>query len=170
MKNTHLDVSDARCIEPQIQRANTSALDASLGYSLRRAQLSTYSEFTLFMEKYEIRPSQFAVLVLLGANPGMTQSLVADTLNIQKANLVGLLDTLQTRGLLERRKISGDRRSFALHLTRKGRSLLRKLEASHARLEAGLQKRLGKAESKRLLDLLHDFTDRVPKPENHSLK
>ena len=100
----------------------TNSLDSSLGYSLRRAQLSTYRDFTSFMDKLEVRPSQFAVLVLIRSNPGLTQAAVSETLGIQKANFVALLDRLEERGLAERRKVGGDRRSSALYLTR-GRSL-----------------------------------------------
>lgn len=133
-------------------------LDASLGYSLRRAQLSTYGDFVTVMERFEIRPSQFAVLVLIRANPGLTQSAISLTLGIQKANFVALLDRLEGRGLTERRKVPEDRRSSALHLTRAGETFVKKLEAAHAVLETNLSVRLGEKRSRQLLALLHEFT------------
>jgi len=136
---------------------DTTVLERSLGYSLRRAQLSTYTEFNESMEKFAIRPSQFALLVLLRSNPGVTQSQVAETLAIQKANLVGLLDELQTRGILIRRSVPGDRRVFALYLTRTGESLMKKVEASHAEMEAKLRRRLDENRIEMLLSLLHAF-------------
>lgn len=138
---------------------DTTLLDGSLGYSLRRAQLSTYAEFNRFMEKYGLRPSQFAVLVLIRKNPGMRQSEVAKTLTIQKANLVGLIHELQTRGLVARQPVPTDRRVSALHLTRAGELLMRKAEASHANLEAKLRSRLGESCSNQLLAVLHAFTN-----------
>ena len=135
----------------------TGALDASLGYSLRRAQLSTYEDFSSFIDKFEIRPSQFTVLVLIRSNPGLTQSAVSTTLGIQKANFVSLLDRLEERGLTERRKVGGDRRSSALHLTDAGEAFVKKLEAAHAAFEKKLTKRLGEKRSRQLLSLLHEF-------------
>jgi DNA-binding MarR family transcriptional regulator len=133
-------------------------LDQSLGYSLRRAQLSTYSEFTRFMEKFDVRPSQFTVLVLLRYNPGLTQSAVSTVLSIQKANLVSLLDGLEERGLIERRSVASDRRAFALYLTRPGETFTKKMEAGHVKLETSIRKRLGDASSAQLLRLLHAFS------------
>jgi DNA-binding MarR family transcriptional regulator len=138
----------------------TDALDCSLGYLLRRAQLSTYAEFTSFMEKLEIRPSQFAVLVLIRSNPGLTQAAVSNTLGIQKANFVALLDRLEERGLAERRKVGGDRRSSALYLTRAGEAFARKMELAHSQLEAQLFSRLGEKRSRLLLEMLLEFSQK----------
>ncbi len=137
-----------------------AALSSSIGFSLRRAQLSTFLEFTAAMEKHDIRPSQFAVLVLIRSNPGLKQTAISKALGIQKANFVALLDRLEKRGLTERRKVGGDRRSFALHLTRAGEISVAKMEAAHSAFERRLTERLGPTRSKLLLQLLNDFSDR----------
>ena len=82
-----------------------AVLSSSVGFSLRRAQMSTFQEFTAAMEKHGIRPSQFAVLVLIRSNPGLKQTAISKALGIQKANFVALLDRLEKRGLTERRKV-----------------------------------------------------------------
>ena len=87
------------------QQITTAALDDSIGYLLKRAQFSTYGEFAAAMDDFEIRPSQYATLVLIHANPGLKQSALGGTLGIQKANFVALLDGLEVRGLTERRRI-----------------------------------------------------------------
>jgi DNA-binding MarR family transcriptional regulator len=137
-----------------------AALSSSIGFSLRRAQISTFQEFTEAMEKHGIRPSQFAVLVLIRSNPGLKQSAISKALGIQKANFVALLDRLEKRGLTERRTVGGDRRSFALHLTRAGEISVARMEAAHLAFERGLIKRLGPTRSKLLLQLLNDFSER----------
>jgi DNA-binding MarR family transcriptional regulator len=142
---------------------DTTALDRSLGYTLRRAQLSTYPEFTRFMSEFLIRPSQFAVLVLIRHNPGLTQSEVSSVLEIKKTNLVALLDSLEKRSLLERREVAGDRRAFALHITAKGKAFVERMEACHNSMEADIRKRLGEKASGQLLELLHAFTKGDPK-------
>jgi DNA-binding MarR family transcriptional regulator len=137
-------------------------LDQSLGYTLRRAQLSIYSEFNVAMASFEIRPSQYAVLGLIQANPGLTQSAICGVLGIQKANFVALLDRLVERGLAERRKVSGDRRSSALYLTMEGKAFVRKMLAAHRKLERSLAGRLGETNSRLLLSLLREFCDNAP--------
>ncbi len=140
----------------------TDVLDDSLGYTLRRAQLSIFQEFTEFMASYDVRPAQFAVLVLIRANPGMTQSMIGGFLGIQKANFVNLLDRLADRGLTERRQVGGDRRSSALHLTKAGETFVRKIEAAHETLETRLSERLGERKSHQLLKLLREFCSKAP--------
>jgi DNA-binding MarR family transcriptional regulator len=150
--------SEAPALATARPQINTETLDRSLAYSLRRAQLSTYQDFTAFMADFDIRPSQLAVLMLIRSNPGQTQSAISATLAIQKANFVALLDGLEARDLTERRKVAGDRRAFALYLTRIGETLVRKLEAAHDEMEEKLKSRLGPKRSLQLLNLLHEFS------------
>ena len=136
---------------------NTEALDKSLGYSLRRAQYSTYDSFSRAMESFDLRPSQFAVLVLIRSNPGLTQSAICSALGIQKTNFVALLDKLEDRDLTVRRKVGGDRRSSALHLTTAGETFVAAVEAAHDHMEKRLAKRLGVKRTRELLEALHEF-------------
>lgn len=136
---------------------NTDALDKSVGYSLRRAQFSTYDLFSAAMEPFDVRPSQFAVLVLIRANPGLTQSSICSALGIQKTNFVALLDKLEARDLTVRRKVGGDRRSSALHLTPAGETFVAAMEAAHDAMEKKLSKRLGASQTRELLATLSRF-------------
>jgi DNA-binding MarR family transcriptional regulator len=136
---------------------NMDALDKSLGYSLRRAQLSTYELFSAAMEPFDVRPSQFAVLVLIRSNPGLTQSSICSALSIQKTNFVALLDKLEARDLTVRRKVGGDRRSSALYLTPAGETFVAAMEAAHGAMEKKLSKRMGAAKTRELLAALHEF-------------
>jgi len=136
---------------------NTDALDKSVGYTLRRAQLSTFEMFSATMEPFDVRPSQFAVLVLIRSNPGLTQSSICSALGIQKTNFVALLDKLEDRGLTVRRKVGGDRRSSALHLTPAGETFVAEMEAAHDAMEKKLSKRLGPTQTRELLVMLHEF-------------
>lgn len=147
----------------------TGELDRSLGYSLRRAQFSTYQDFILRMQDFEVRPSQYAVLILIGSNPGLKQSAVSNALGIQKANFVALLDRLEERGLTERRKVGGDRRSSALHLTRDGEIFVARMTAAHDLVEKKLVTRLGTKRSAELLRLLHDFSAAAELPAHKSM-
>jgi DNA-binding MarR family transcriptional regulator len=143
-------------------RLNTKPLDRSIGYSLRRAQFSTYGKFSEAMGPFDVRPSQYAVLVLIRANPGSKQSAIGSALGIQKTNFVTLLDKLESRGLTERRKVRGDRRSSALHLTPKGEVFVTAMEAAHSAMEKALAGRLGVGHTRDLLNLLHRFGHKEP--------
>jgi DNA-binding MarR family transcriptional regulator len=55
---------------------------------------------------------------------GLSQRALAERLGVLPSRLVTLVDELETRGLVERRDDPEDRRSYALHLTEKGRATL----------------------------------------------
>jgi DNA-binding MarR family transcriptional regulator len=81
----------------------------------------------------DLRPTDFSVLVVIGETPGLKQQQLGKALNIQRSNLVIILDQLQMRGLVWRGAVAGDRRSYALTLTPEGASLLAKARTAHER-------------------------------------
>ena len=85
---------------------------------LRRAQLTVFADFGETMAEVGLRPVQFAVLTILGRNPGVTQSDVSEALNIQRANFVAVIDDLESRGLAKRTSSMTDRRSNSLSRSR----------------------------------------------------
>ena len=54
---------------------------------------------------------------------GVRQKELATALSIEGPSLVRLLDSLERRGLIERREDESDRRARGIHLTRSGRDL-----------------------------------------------
>lgn len=66
---------------------------------------------------------QFDLLSTLTEQEGISQSELAERLYVTKGNVSGLVDRLVQAGLVERRAIAGDRRSYAMHLTAEGRRL-----------------------------------------------
>lgn len=66
---------------------------------------------------------QFDLLSTLTEQEGISQSDLAERLYVTKGNVSGLVDRLVQAGLVERRAIAGDRRSYAMHLTPEGRRL-----------------------------------------------
>jgi DNA-binding MarR family transcriptional regulator len=129
-----------------------------LGYLLRRAQLVAYADFIAELAALNLSPGQFGVLTVIDANPGLRQSEVSSALGIQKTNFVAVLNGFERRDIAVRKAAAGDRRSYALHLTAKGKALLRRARAAQARHEARLVARLGERGRAQLLDLLEKLT------------
>ncbi len=67
--------------------------------------------------------AQFDLLSTLSEREGISQSELAERLYVTKGNVSGLVDRMVGAGLVERRAIAGDRRSYALHLTVEGHRL-----------------------------------------------
>ncbi len=99
-------------------------LNGYVGYALRRTQSVIFADFNHTLRGLNLRPGQFAVLVLIDQNPGASQSSVSAALGIQKANFVATIADLEARGLVKRRKSDLDGRTYSLGLTARGRALL----------------------------------------------
>lgn len=108
------------------------------GYALRRAANATAAELSGRLNGLGLRQSDVSVLILVGENPGVTASAIGRALDIQRANMVPLLNRLEELGLIEREPI--DRKSRGLVLTAHGQERLaegrRVVEAFEAELIA----------------------------------
>jgi len=122
---------------------DTSAVSQSVTHQLRRAHSHFTHRFQLHFSNLNLRPAEFSILALIAQNPGRKQSEIADALGIQRANLVVLMNELETRRLTERRVAPNDRRSYAIHLTPAGESLLADAWRAEADFEADCLERLG---------------------------
>jgi DNA-binding MarR family transcriptional regulator len=139
------------------KRPDIGTLDGHLGYFLRRAQVWVFQDFIQTLSSIDIRPAQYSVLTVIGANPGLSQADVAETLGIERARLVRLLDRLQKRGLTRRMASPIDRRSHSLQLTAAGKDMLKRAKALASMHEARLLERLGAANHRMVMEALRDF-------------
>ena len=147
---------------PSLRRVGPVAIDLDvlnerLGYFVRRVQVWVFQDFIRRLASLDISPAQFSVLVVIGANAGLSQSQLAATLGIERARLVRLLHRLERRGLTQRLPSSTDGRRHALRLTRDGKALLTRAKALAAKHEVALQERFGSERYRLLIETLREF-------------
>ena len=129
-------------------------LETLMGYNARRAALSIISVFLDRMAVYDLKPVEFSVLSLVLHNPGITSRQLCAALNILPPNLVGLVQSLDKRGLIVRMPHPHDGRAMGLHPTREGAALMTEAEKTASELELDVTKRLTASERHTLLQLL----------------
>ncbi len=129
-------------------------LPQHIGYVVRRAQVAIFQHIIRAMAALDVRPGQFSVLTVIGANPGIKQTAISEALDIQRANLVALVNGLERRGWVQRAAIAGDRRAQGLRLTGKGRTALNRLEALAAHHERRVTRTISAREKRDLMRLL----------------
>lgn len=133
------------------QKLDAGALQGLLGYRLRLAQQAVFRDFAASVQG--LSPGRVGLLVFIDANPGVAQSRLAEAVERDRSTMVGVLDQLEARGLIERRR-GADRRTNGLWLTRAGRTLLARALRAIARHEQRIAARLSAPERRQLLALL----------------
>ena len=129
-------------------------LSGLIGYALRRAQLRVFEDFYAALSVEGITPARFSALCLIDANAGVSQTTLAETLDIARSGVVSLIDNLEKLDLVSREPIATDKRAYALHLTRNGKLTLQRIRRQVAVHEARVCSRLGKKDKQNLLELL----------------
>jgi DNA-binding MarR family transcriptional regulator len=101
---------------------------------------------------FGVEPRQFALMHQVALESGRSQQAIADSLGIPKSAMVGLVDELEARGLVVRRR--NDRRTHALHLSDAGIDLLRRAARAAYEHDEELLAPLTGAERDQLLRIL----------------
>jgi DNA-binding MarR family transcriptional regulator len=91
------------------------------------AQIGAYAaaRFAERIKALDLSPAQAGLLRLIAWEPGQNQQAIAAKLGTPASRLVLLVDELEERGLIERRRNPDDRRHYALHLTETGARFIR---------------------------------------------
>jgi DNA-binding MarR family transcriptional regulator len=115
-----------------------SRLSGLMGFHLRLAQVAVYRDFVAATADLKITPKQYAVLELIAENAGASQVDLAEALLMDRATMMGLVDRLEARDLIERRASPVDRRRQNLFVTPAGQSFLESARAAISTHEARL--------------------------------
>lgn len=122
-----------------------------IGYRLRLAQQAVFRDFASSVG--ELSPGRVGMLMLIEANPGVPQGRLAEAVGLDRSTMVGVVDGLEERGFIERRR-GADRRTNGLWLTRTGRTLVARLRRRIERHERRVASCLAATEREQLLILL----------------
>jgi DNA-binding MarR family transcriptional regulator len=96
---------------------------ARIWFRFLRLHQRGHAAMTQRLRSLGLSVAQFDLISTLTEAEGITQRDLAERLYVTKGNVSGLVDRLVEAGLVDRRAIPGDRRSYALHLTDEGRRL-----------------------------------------------
>ena len=144
--------ADQRIARPEA--IDFGILPGLLGYQIKQSQERVYAGFAARLRRLGLTPGQFAVLVLVEANPGLTQTALAQALGSNRSLMVRTLDRLEDAGLVAREPSPRDRRSHAIIGTEEGLKQVARLKSDVRAHEDRIAAALGRESFDALLDLL----------------
>jgi DNA-binding MarR family transcriptional regulator len=112
------------------------------------AQAAAFQAFSRLAKEIGTRPGRFATLMLIGRNPGISQTALSRANGRDKSSLTPVLNDLARRGLVSRRRTRADQRTYRLSLTPAGRRLLGELTRCARVHERNLDRIIGAKEQK----------------------
>ena len=148
------------------QALDQSELKKHPGYFLARARFIAFRTFDQHIgQVHQIRPVEFALMVLLGSNREVTQTQLSQALGVAQPNMTAVLRRLEGRGLVERTRAERDKRVQFITLTAAGTKLIRQAVAAGKGMDKGWLGRLSNAEQAMLVELLEKVTLAAPAEE-----
>jgi DNA-binding MarR family transcriptional regulator len=127
--------------------ASSAFLLKRLGFAAKQQAMEAYEESGL-------TPYHHGILSVLDEGTRETQGAIADALGYDRGQLVGMLDELEERGLVQRQRDPNDRRRQVVRLTAEGKRALGRLRTLSRRLEDDLFRALDEREREQLHALL----------------
>jgi DNA-binding MarR family transcriptional regulator len=125
-----------------------------LGFLLKHAQAGLSSLTAPALAVIDLDGRQFAVLAEIGARGPIAQQRVSEALRVDRTTIVALVDELERKGLVERKRDPSDRRAYAVELTPKGRRTLERALTVVGAAEREFLGSLSEADRRRLRELL----------------
>ncbi|GAB2677155.1 MarR family winged helix-turn-helix transcriptional regulator [Nocardia goodfellowii] len=138
----------------EIRRPDLAAMIGPLGRALMAAEMP-------ILERHGLSMWGYAVLLGLDTEPVYTQAALAKAIGADKTRIIGVLDELQHRGLIERRPDPADRRVNLVALTPAGRTVRDRAQREIQQGEETLLAQLTPADRKAFLRALRTLAASV---------
>jgi DNA-binding MarR family transcriptional regulator len=121
---------------------------AMAGHLIRRLHQQSTQVFQAQMTEagFDLTSVQFAALDAIAQQPGIDQASLAATISFDRATIGGVIDRLETKGLVRREISTQDRRARQQHLTREGKQLLSACRPVVEAMQAEIHKPLSPSE------------------------
>ena len=115
--------------------SNAGWLDQSPAHLVHRVAQCAGDIFHAQAKDGDLTPRQVAVLIAVAQNEGLSQTGIVERTGIDRSTLADLVRRLQRKGLLHRRRLEKDTRTYAVKLTDAGRRVLRTIEPLAKRVD-----------------------------------
>ena len=135
----------------------------SVGYAIGKTNwyLRTLLNKLLKEEGIGITNEQWFVLKIISANPGVSQTEIAEKSRKDKTNITRILDLLEKNAYVERRRDDRDRRMYRIDITAQGKTILKAVNPVARKTDDILSRSLNGKEIKELIVSLDAICDSI---------
>jgi DNA-binding MarR family transcriptional regulator len=152
------------------RESSSSRLDRSPIHQLHRAGQCAADVFQAEMGGGDLTPRQYAVLITVSQNEGLSQTHLVEKTGIDRSTLADIVRRMLKKGLLHRRRTKEDARAYAVKLTDEGWRILRSADPVAKRVDDRILSALPAAQRERFLNDLSAIVTALGKMNESSEK
>jgi MarR family transcriptional regulator, lower aerobic nicotinate degradation pathway regulator len=141
------------------QPITMDAVYTAPGYLFRRMQQIAVAIFVEECRDFDLTPVQYAALIAIHTHPGIDATRLSAVIAFDRSTLGNVIERIESKGLVERKPSSEDKRIKLLYLTTAGAALLRDIKPAVDRAQVRMLQPLKPAERKTLMTLLTQLVD-----------
>lgn len=138
-----------------------SHLERSPMHLLHRAGQCASDVFTAELGSTDLTPRQYAVLLTVSQNEGLSQTDLVERTGVDRSTLADIVRRLIKKGLLHRRRTKEDARAYAVRLTEEGWRVLRSVEPMVKRADERILASLSPEQRDQFLTGLQSLVDQL---------
>ena len=133
---------------------------------IHRAEQCAADLFARVAPKGLLTPRQFAILTAIEENEGISQTGLVERTGIDRSTLADIMRRMIDRGLVQRQRTTEDARTYAVRLTRRGMSMLRKMRPYAEEVDQKMIEALPAEYRDLFLTILDGMVDTLAQPES----
>lgn len=132
-------------------------LERSPLHLLHRAGQCAAEIFQTELGTGDVTPRQFAVLVTVSQNEGLSQTHLVERTGIDRSTLADVVRRMLKKGLLQRRRTREDARAYAVKLTEEGWRVLKSVDPLARKVDDKILSSLPSGQREKLLQDLNSI-------------
>ncbi|MEC0248721.1 MarR family winged helix-turn-helix transcriptional regulator [Paenibacillus chitinolyticus] len=138
-----------------------NGLNDSLGFLLGVAYRKMSNFLSQRLKEYDITPEQWSVLYRIYERDGLIQKDIAARAGKDKPTTTRILDSLEAKQFIRKQVGQGDRRSFHIYMTDKGRTLIEETISIERQTIRDAAAGLSQEQYDQLITFLHGIIDNL---------
>ena len=151
-------------------RRSKDVLGVSAIHLLHRAGQCAGDVFSDEMDTQSLTPRQYAVLLTVAENEGVSQTGLVDRTGIDRSTLADIIRRMLKKGLVNRKRTKEDARAYAVKLTAKGQRALESASPAASLADQRILNALPKSKRNDFLNSLKTIVDNISQLEDDEKK